>query len=514
MGMRIEDPHALLLELMRNNFGVFLRKAFPWIRGGDLLGWNWHLDAIVHQLDRVYAGDCRRLLVNLPPRNCKSIAISIAWVAWMLGRDPRHNFVCVSYSNDLSYNLARECLAIVQAPWYRELFPRTVLKRLAAHDFETTAGGGRLATSITGTLTGRGGDTIILDDVIKPQEAASEVVRATVNGWFQSTLSSRLNDKRIGAIICVMQRLHQYDLSGLLIESGRYDVLSLPAIATRDELIQLPRGLVHQRRVGDVLHPAREPRETLEEQRADMGSDQFAAQFQQDPVPAFGNIIKAAWFKTYDPAAVDRIGGVIVQSIDTANKGGPTSDFSVVITARVKGKYVYILDVARVRVEYPELLKKVIALGHEHRPNSLLIEEQGSGISLIADLRAMNDTGMPNSIAQKPTLDKLSRVEGITGMIEGGQLLLPSDAPWLSEFKAELLAFPNGRFDDQVDALTQLMGWVRQRQSYKTPSNVGPILAVQDEYGRTHWIGDLDDDMYASGSLPYELPPDFDPWEP
>ena len=229
-----DDPYALLLELMRRDFAAFLRKAYPWISGGEAMLWNWHLDAIAHQLDRVRSGDNRRLLVTLPPRNGKSKTISVAWVAWMLGKEPTANFVCVSYSNELSAKLARDCLSIMQSPWYRELFPRTIIssKRSASGDFETTAGGGRLATSVTGTLTGRGGDIIILDDVIKPEEANSEATRESVNNWYQSTLASRLNDKASGAIITVMQRLHERDLAGMLIESGEWYQLSLPAIAT------------------------------------------------------------------------------------------------------------------------------------------------------------------------------------------------------------------------------------------------------------------------------------------
>lgn len=504
MARQIEDPHALLLELMRQDFAVFLRKAFAWIGGGEPIMWNWHLDAISWQLERVAAGDCRRLLVNLPPRNGKSIAISVAWIAWMLGRNPRHRFVCVSYSNDLSFKLARDCLAIMQARWYRELFSRTLIsKRSAAYDFETTAGGGRLATSITGTLTGRGGDTIVLDDVIKPQEADSEVIRANVNAWYQSTLSSRLNDKRKGAIICVMQRLHEYDLAGLMMESGRYDVLALPAIAPTDEIIPLTRGRVHHRKLGDILHPEREPRQTLDEMRADMGSEKFSAQYLQAPVPAIGNLIKAHWFKNYDPSTVRHGGGIIVQSIDTANKANPNCAFSVVITALVRGKYVHVLDVYRGRLEFPNLRRKVISLAQEHRAETIIIEEQGSGIGLVQELKPH---GAFSVIGRKAEQDKVSRVDGISAMVEAGQLLLPPDAPWLSEFKAEVLAFPNGRFDDQVDALSQLLIWVRQRQALGVPPNAGPIMFVEDDYG----FQAFGDDAGIFSGRTYS--PESDPW--
>lgn len=506
--MEIDDPYELLLEMMRRDFAVFLRKAFPWVSGGDLIEWNWHFDAIIHQLDRVADRSCRRLLVNLPPRNGKSVAISIAWVAWMLGRDPRHRFVCVSYSNDLSHKLGGYCLAIMQSAWYRELFPRTVLRRTAVHDIETTLGGGRLATSVTGTLTGRGGDTIILDDVIKPTEASSEVVRANVNGWYQSTLSSRLNNKRKGAIICVMQRLHEYDLPGMLIETGRYDVLSLPAIAQEDLIIQLPRRRTHQFRQGEILHPVREPLETLEEARTEMGSDQFSAQFLQKPVPALGNIIKAHWFKTYDPAAVRSLGGIIVQSIDTANKANSNCDFSVVVTAMVVGKYVYILDVARFRAEFHELKRRVVELAREYRPHAILIEDQGSGIGLISELKTVPDIVDP--IPRKATMEKILRVESISPLIENGQLLLPPNAPWLSEFKAELLACPNGRFDDQVDAVAHLLDWVRQRQTHRVIPNAGPESCEFDGYGNAVWQGD--ESMFQHDALRFQY--DEDPWGP
>ena len=503
--LAINDPYGVLLELMRLDFAVFLRKAFPWVSGGDLLQWNWHFDAIAHQLDRVASGKCRRLLVNIAPRNGKSIAISIAWVAWMLGRDPRHRFVCVSYSNDLSYELGRRCLAIMQSSWYRELFPGTVLKRTAVHDIQTTKGGGRLATSITGTLTGRGGDTIILDDLIKPAEADSEVVRANVNAWYQSTLTSRLNDKRRGAIICVMQRLHEYDLPGLLIETGRYDVLALPGIAQADQIVELPGGRTLLFKEGDILHPEREPLEVLDEQRIEMGSDRFSAQVLQNPVPALGNLIKAHWFKTYDPAVVRALGGIIVQSIDTANKASLTCDFSVVVTAVVVGKHVYILDVARFRAEFHELKSKVVALAREYRPNSILVEDAGSGIGLISELRTVPDIEDP--LPRKATVEKIVRIESVSAMIENGQLWLPPDAPWLSEFKAELLACPSGRFDDQVDAIAHLLDWVRQRYTYDTPALAGPQIMDVDSYGRTVWRG-------ADGTTDYGKYTGFsiDPW--
>lgn len=488
MTPEFEDPQAALNELTRRSFLFFLTRAFPYISGGQQLSANWHISAMAYWLDRVERGICRRLLVTLSPRNLKSITISVAWVAWMLGKDPSKNFVCVSYSNELSGKLARDCLTVMQSRWYKDAFPGTVISSWRkAMDFETTRHGGRLATSITGTLTGRGGDIIILDDVIKPDEADSEVIRENVKEWYRSTLASRLNDKKSGAILAVMQRLHQFDLPGMLLEVGGIDHLNRPAIAPAEEVIPLLGGKCHRRRIGEVLHAEREPIEELERIRHEMGSHRFAAQYLQNPVPAAGNLIKARWLKIY-PEPLDVEGGYIIQSWDTGNKAGPNNAYSSCVTARVKGKYTYVIDVLRKRMEFPELRATAIALAREYGPSILLIEDKASGEALIQELRDPSLTGVPVPIPVRPEGDKESRIAGISGMIEAGQLLIPREASWLPDFKSELLGFPQTRFCDQVDALSQLMARVRLEAHVPITINAGPEL--MDEYGSSSsWDG-------------------------
>lgn len=204
---------------------------------------------------------------NIPPRNGKSKTISVCWVACMLGRDPTRNFVCVSYSSELSNKFARDTRSIMESNWYKQLFPCMIISkaRSAAYDFETT----------------RGGDIIILDDVIKPTDANSETVRTNVNEWFYSTLSARLDNKKTGSILCVMQRLHEHDLCDLLLEQGGWDCLSIPSIATKDEEIILARDGVYHCREGDLLPPSREPQDVLDDLKRAMGSYAFEAQYQQ-----------------------------------------------------------------------------------------------------------------------------------------------------------------------------------------------------------------------------------------
>jgi len=489
-----QNPLLVLKKARQRSFVAFLQKAWPYVTGGELIEWNWHLDAIAYQLERVADGEARRLIVNLPPRNGKSKLISIIWVAFMLGQNPALNFVCVSYSNELSGKLGRDCLSIMQSDWYQKLFPATEIsrRRSANWDFETSSGGGRLATSVTGTLTGRGGDIIILDDVIKPEEAMSEVTRNNVNQWYKSTLSSRLNDKKAGAVLCVMQRLHEYDLTGMLLEAGGWDHLSLPAIAIEDTNIPLTRGKMHPRKEGELLHPSREPLSVLDVMKAEMGSPAFNAQYQQNPMPAEGNIFRSDWLMRFDPTTLDRR-GVIIQSWDTANKTGHTNAYSVCITAKVCGRDVFVLNIWRGRLEFPDLHKKSIELAQLYRPAEVLIEDKASGQQLLQALKADDNPAMPRPLARNPEQDKVNRAAGVSSMVEAGQLFLPDQAPWLADFEHELLAFPNARFADQVDALSQLLSRVRQKSMWKATSGEAPIVPNPND-----WQDDID--------------PNFDPW--
>jgi len=476
----ISDPQAFMDELARRDFVAFFRQAYPLLRGGAVVEYNWHIDAIAFELDQVARGRRRQLLVTLPPRHLKSLMISVCWVAWMLGRDPTLNFVCVSYAIELSLKHARDCRSLMNSDMYKRIFPRTRIRksRSAVHDFETTASGGRLATSTGGTLTGRGGEFIIIDDPIKPDEVVSELVREAANEWFFSTLASRLNNPATGSIMVVMQRLHQYDLVGMLLELN-WPQLCLPSIAPDDRVVHLTRGKTRAIHSGEPLHETRLPLDELERIKALLGSSRFAAQHLQDPLPAKGNIIKADWLKDYSAEPTLNEGGFIVQSYDTAVKDGERNDYSVAVTALVRNRKVYVLDVWREKVDFNDLWKAVPLLASKHRPSTILIEDTANGTALLQRLRNYPPAGVPSPISRTPKLSKVARVEAAGTMIEAGDLLLPKDAPWLATFKAELLGFPSTRHDDQADALAQLMLWVDERQ-WQSPINAGPELIYDD----------------------------------
>src|SRR5271165_5673285 len=290
-------PSAKVEALIRADFYSFLVRCFAELHGGQKFSPAWHAEVLAAKLQGVGEGSVKRLIVNVPPRHLKSLAASVALPAWLLGHDPALAIVNVTYAQDLSEKFARDCRAIMTAPWYRALFPTELASpREPLAELTTTRGGFRLATSVGGVLTGRGADVILIDDPMKPADAMSESRRTAANDWFDSTVLSRLNDKARGRIVIVMQRLHEDDLAGHVMKRGGWDLVSFPAVAEDDEVFAIltPLGArAFRRGAGEALDPAREPLEILGHIRETIGESNFAAQYQQRPGPAGGAMVKA-----------------------------------------------------------------------------------------------------------------------------------------------------------------------------------------------------------------------------
>jgi predicted phage terminase large subunit-like protein len=438
--------------IFRTDFLSFAKGAFAVLEPDETLEECWHHEAIAKMLVESEGKKTRRF-TNGPPRSLKSFLVSVAWVAFKLGRDPTHRFICASYSNDLSVRLGAQCRRLMESKWYCQLFP-TRLSKITNDELVTTNGGFRIATSIGATLTGLGGDTLIVDDPLNAAEVYSEASRKNVNTWFSTALMSRLNDKRAGAIFVVAQRLHQEDLTGFLIERG-WDGLVLPAIAPRDMRIPLLVGN-HFWKAGEPLQE-REPIGVLEDQKRQMSGADFSAQYLQDPVPEAGNLLKVEWLKWYDSAPVRQPRDEVVQSWDTAVKVTASSSYSVCLTFLVRNNNEYYLrDLWRKRVEFPDLVQAVRSQAAKHNPTAILIEEQASGAPLIAECKRKGMTGI---IGRRPVADKITRMNGETAKIQGGSLILPKSAPYLDELLVEYRGFPHVKHDDQIDALSQFLNW-------------------------------------------------------
>ena len=308
--------------------------------------------------------------------------------------------------------------------------------------------------------TGRGSNYIIIDDAHKPDEVLSEARRKNVLDWYSGTTLSRLDNKKEGVIILVSQRLHEDDLSGHLIAQGNWWHIKLPAIAEETIKYQISANRTFTFNEGDVLHPARESREMLDQLKRDMGSDIFAAQYQQRPNPLGGGMIKSDWFKQYDvlPAKPEQV----VMSLDTACKSGELNDYSVCTIWHIHKNAYYLASIWRKRVDYPELKKSVKLLAEEHKPHLILIEDKASGIQLIQELRVETRWSVVDT---NPELDKATRMSVHSASIEAGKVFLPKDAEWLDNFMHEILHFPKGKNDDQVDSLSQFLAWAWEHEN-------------------------------------------------
>ena len=353
---------------------AFTEFAFGVVRPGIPLKRNWHLDAVTYKLSQLAKGYIRRLIITLPPRSLKSLCASVALPAWFLGHYPWERVVVVSYSDFLSRTHANDFRRVVNHPLYQASFPAMRLERDTDREITTTERGKRIATSIDGTLTGLGGNLIIIDDPIKLGDAMSEAVRERVIEWYRSTLLSRGDDKSETRIVVVMQRVHQNDLVGYLQEQGGFEVLNLPAIATKTDSYELGGGRTYTRLQDELLHPTHESVDTLIELKREMGPIAFSAQYQQAPIPPGGTIIKRKWLTTYDYVGIQP-GDRIVISWDIALSEMETGDYSACVVLLIRNEVFFILEVVRGRFPFETLKRKIMDLKKRYHPSTLLIEE-------------------------------------------------------------------------------------------------------------------------------------------
>ena len=467
--------------ILRNDFMSFIERAFYELNPQTQFLSGSHIEMIATKLETCRRGEIKRLIINLPPRGLKSHCASIAFPAWCLGHNPTGQVICASYGQDLADKFARDCRTIMTADWYRAIFATRVANRQAVADFMTTEQGVRMSTSVGGVLTGRGADLIIIDDPLKPDEALSETQRKAVNDWFDNTLLSRLNDKTNGCIIIIMQRLHQDDLVGHVLEQEDWEVLSFPAIAEQDEahVIVNPFGTrLFCRKVGDALHPERESLAIYNNIRHTIGEYNFLSQYQQDPSPPGGAMVKTGWLVFHEPGEQPANFSRIVQSWDTANKATELSDYSVCTTWGVIYKKYYLLDVYRRKLNYPDLKRAVVELQKKFGAMTIIIEDKASGTQLIQDLKSEQVFGI-QEYKPPPGTDKIMRLHAQTAMFENGFVVLPRTAPWLADYIHELTSFPGTRHADQVDSTTQFLDYIQVNNGVELLTKLGQQSAAE-----------------------------------
>jgi predicted phage terminase large subunit-like protein len=472
------EYHAFL----RSYFPSFMERSFRELNPSTEFIPGQYIELLAAALESVRTGQTRRLIVNLPPRTLKSHAASVALPAWMLGHNPAIEIICASYGQELADKHARDCRTLMGSPFYRQLFPATVLSPIknSVSEFTTTAQGLRMATSVGGVLTGRGADVLILDDILKPEDALSETRRRAANDWYFNTLLSRLNSKEFGAIIIVMQRLHLEDLVGEVTDRERWEILSLPALAIDDEIHIYTNAFgkhSFSRRSGEALHPERDSVKTYLAIRDTVGEYIFQSQYQQSPASREGGVVKISWIRFCDPgpAATAKF-WYCVQSWDTACKIGGSNDYSVCTTWRLIEGDFYLIDVFRARLAYPDLKRAVIEQFNKHSPSKVLIEDQASGTALIQELSREGVYCM-EGIKTPPGSDKYTRFAAQSIKFENGRVFLPSRAPWLDAYVHEITSFPGAKHDDQVDSTTQALEFLTPMANC-FPSSSSPVSPV------------------------------------
>ncbi len=450
--------HHAYETALREDFSCFLQACVQTISPAETYMHNWHIDLMAEYLSAVERRECTRLIINIPPRHLKSMTVSVAWPAFLLGHHPSMRILTASYAHGLAIKHALDCRRVLQSEWYHQIFPKTILARdqNEKHQYATTARGHRRATSVGASLIGEGGDVLIVDDPMNAARAQSRLQREMTNQWFEQSFATRLNDKKRGAIVLVMQRLHPDDLTGFLLQKGGWEQLSLPAIAPARQFFSAGH-LQYWREDGEALHSAREDISTLERLKQELGSATFAAQYQQAPTAVDGQMFEPRWFGRYaqSPDAPDEI----IQSWDTAIKASQQHDASVCATFALKEGQAFVLEMAVMKLEYPALKRAVVQQAARWNPTRILMEDKASGQSLLQDLR--REGALP-LLGVMPKGDKVLRAARVSPLVEAGKVWLPKTAHWLADFEMEIAAFPHGTHDDQVDAFTQALDYWKQ----------------------------------------------------
>jgi len=441
-------------DMARENLYFFSRYMFKMRRG-----YSWiqapHHKIICDALMRVYRGECKRLIINVPPRYSKTELAVINFSAWAIGKAPDSEFIHTSYSVTLATNNSFQTRELVQYDEYRHIFPGLKLRSdsNAKNEWRTTDGGVFYATGAMGTITGYGagkhrpefGGAIIIDDPHKADEARSSIKRNNVISWFSTTLESRKNSKET-PIILIMQRLHEEDLTGWLINGGngeQWEQIILPALQND----------------GSALWPEKHDVETL--RRIESANRfVFAGQYQQRPTAEGGNIIRGKWFQFYNVAPIIKYRVIYA---DTAQKTSERNDYSVFECWGMgdDGK-IYLLDMVRGKWEAPELERRAIAFWEKHRADEPLrygqlrqmkIEDKASGTGLIQGLKLKARIPV---VGIKRTKDKYTRLMDVLGYIEAGYVMIPENSAFVSDFVAECESFTadnSHMHDDQVDPM-------------------------------------------------------------
>lgn len=494
-------------ELCKRSLVEYGKLAWPIIEPGQRYVHGWHIDAIAEHLQAATFGQIRNLIINIPPRHMKSLLVAVLWFTWVWTFRPESRWLYASYGENLSIRDSLKCRRIIQHPWYQQMFGEVF--QLAEDQnqktrFENNKTGYRLATGVGGMATGEGGDFIVVDDPMKAADAHSATLSETVTDWWDNTMSTRGNNPETVVKVVIMQRLHEQDLTGHLLEKMKidgqhYEHLCLPAeYEGRQERTAI--GWRDPRQwPGELLWKERFSPAALKDLKSSMSSYAAAGQLQQRPAPDEGGILKKSWWRYWRPRGVKMPpvqvkladGGLLeveavelplefdemLQSWDCTFKDKATSDF---VAGQVWARSMaskFLLDYYKERANVVETIAQILRLTAKW-PKAVrkLVEDKANGPAVI-DLLHTRVSGL---IGVEPEGGKISRAYAVQPTVEAGDVYLPHPAlfPWVDGFITSCAGFPNLAYDDDVDACTQAL--VRMQAAENDPNATTSQVVARD----------------------------------
>lgn len=471
--VKAADLLTAMRHAARRNLGCFV--AFRYFMSGKSIRWNWHLDYLCDIFTAVHLRQLKRTIVNIPPRHLKSELIGQCFPAWMIGRENNHrsSVLSASATATLAIRDSRKTLEIIESTWYKTLFPHVVLSKSTDAEWETSGGANRNAAGVGGTITGKGASVLVWDDLLLPGDAMSELVREKTNEWLGETFRSRLDDPADGSIVGIMQRLHELDPTGYLLNQGKnpladqYHHIVLPLIAPNRTVVEFKGKVYKTREEGDVLHPDRFSQATIDAIRVAQRNN-FEGQYQQNPIKMEGGHLDPRRLVKLPYPAIElksRLGLRPCFYMDFAatekqtHKDDP--DYNVILVgAKDQMKRLIVLDVYRVQTaDQAKLARTLINMRKLWLPTWVKCEK-GSILNTFQQVlfqqQQMTGDFFPLTGLPGRRQDKVERSMGFQGMLNAGMICVPENAPWLPALESELRSFPRGAHDDMCDTLSDL----------------------------------------------------------
>ena len=447
------DYEKIAKHLAEKSLKRFIKEAWHVVEPHIPFVDGWHIDAVALHLEAVTSGDIRRLIINIPPGHMKSSMTNVFWPAWEWATHPEYRYIFASYSSELSTRDSLRMRRLIESPWYVQRWGdkfQLLGDQNAKQRYENNQSGFRVASSTGGMGTGERVHRAVSDDLIRANDAHSEASRNTAIEHMRAMSTRGVNPETFAQVL-IMQRLHENDPTGWLLEQGGWEHLYMPAEYEPHRKCVTSIWEDPRTEEGQYLWPQQFGKAQIDEITKALGSYGAAGQLQQRPAPQEGGIFKRTWWKFYKAQPVFR---TIVQSWDTAFKTGRNNDNSVCTTWGVLDNGYYLLDCWAGKLEFPELKRQAIMLAQKWKPTTILMEDAASGQSLLQELQ--RDSALPLKPIS-PDRDKVARAYAVTPLIEAGRVHLPEDAEWLADFFNELSTFPNAAHDDRVDSVTQAL---------------------------------------------------------